>query len=185
MDRTYVTQQGKRSVHQLGLDLWRDEVGAGSLVVLSYRVCSTSPKGPLAPALEAAGGGRASRRETHCLACPPKRGPSAPRGPWACPFGDETEPYTLLPTSAPLTQVARHPSLQPRLISYVLEMISADREGNVLERSLVRDCTLMWMDLGPKVYLEDFEASTASIWGAPSGRWSETRPAAQGWTPRR
>jgi cullin 3 len=78
MDRVYVKQVGKKPVHELGLDLWRD-------------------------------------------------------------------------------LIVRNPNIGPRMQSVVLEMISRERNGEMMDRTLIRSVTSMLADLGQAVYSQDFE----------------------------
>ncbi|KIZ00668.1 cullin 3 [Monoraphidium neglectum] len=78
MDRTYVTQQHKTPVFQLGLDLWRDHV-------------------------------------------------------------------------------VHNATIQQRMLATLNDLISRERAGEVIERSLLRATTQMLVDLGPAVYEADFE----------------------------
>eukprot|EP00897_Mesotaenium_endlicherianum_P006218 jgi/Mesen1/5624/ME000282S04776 len=78
MDRTYVANQSKTPVHELGLNLWRDHV-------------------------------------------------------------------------------VRAPRIKDRLLETLLELVHKERTGEVINRSLMRSVTKMYVDLGPNVYQEDFE----------------------------
>lgn len=78
MDRVYVKQVGKKPVHELGLELWRDVV-------------------------------------------------------------------------------VHNPNIGPRMQSVLLEMILKERNGEIMDRTLIRSMTLMLADLGQAVYSKDFE----------------------------
>jgi len=78
MDRTYVQQQRKVHVHQLGLDLWRDHV-------------------------------------------------------------------------------VRHASISARLKGILLDFVKRERSGELIDKQLMRATTKMLVDLGHRVYVDDFE----------------------------
>lgn len=78
MDRTYVAQQQKTAVFQLGLELWRDNV-------------------------------------------------------------------------------VRNKKIGERLLSILMDLIHKERTGEVIDRALIRSVTMMLVDLGQTVYVEDFE----------------------------
>ena len=49
------------------------------------------------------------------------------------------------------------PGIKPRLLSTLLDMVNAERNGETINRGLFRSVTQMLMDLGSAVYQEDFE----------------------------
>ncbi|TMW93419.1 hypothetical protein EJD97_011726 [Solanum chilense] len=53
--------------------------------------------------------------------------------------------------------IVRSSNIQMRLLSTLLELILKERDGEVINRGLMRNIIKMFMDLGPSVYQEDFE----------------------------
>ncbi|KAK9804506.1 hypothetical protein WJX73_000815 [Symbiochloris irregularis] len=53
--------------------------------------------------------------------------------------------------------VLRQPSIKPRLLATLLGLVRRERGGEVIDRSLMRASTLMLVDLGLPVYVEEFE----------------------------
>jgi len=53
--------------------------------------------------------------------------------------------------------VVHHPVISRRMLNILLDLINKERSGEVIDRGLVRSTTQMLMDLGPAVYVEDFE----------------------------
>jgi hypothetical protein len=49
------------------------------------------------------------------------------------------------------------PGIKPRLLSTLLGMVNAERNGETINRGLFRSVTQMLMDLGSAVYQEAFE----------------------------
>ncbi|KAK9675872.1 hypothetical protein RND81_11G037400 [Saponaria officinalis] len=48
-------------------------------------------------------------------------------------------------------------NIQPRLLNTLLDLVSKERTGEVINRGLMRNIIKMFMDLGTSVYQEDFE----------------------------
>ena len=55
-------------------------------------------------------------------------------------------------------EVCRHPRIQERLLTTLLDMVHRERSGEMVERSLLKTVTSMLVELGRDVYARDFEA---------------------------
>lgn len=53
--------------------------------------------------------------------------------------------------------VVRNKKVRGRLLTTLLDLVQKERTGEVIDRALMRSITMMLMDLGPVVYVEDFE----------------------------
>lgn len=73
--------------------------------------------------------------------------------------------------------IVRSSKIQMRLLSTLLELILKERDGEVINRGLMRNIIKMLMDLGPSVYQEDFEKPflevSADFYRAESQRFIE------------
>ena len=101
MDRTYVQLHDKKSVHELGLDLWRECV---------------------------------VRRPSFACRAPPR-----------C-IGRGAGPTHRAPRRA-LLQVCA-PRLKERLLQTLLDLVTRERSGEAVDRSLIKAITRMLTDLG-------------------------------------
>ena len=53
--------------------------------------------------------------------------------------------------------IVRAAKIRDRLLETLLDLVHKERTGEVIDRSLMRNVTKMFVDLGPVVYQEDFE----------------------------
>jgi hypothetical protein len=56
-------------------------------------------------------------------------------------------------------EVCRNPRVKDRLLSMLLDLIKRERNGEMIERSLLKTVTSMLVELGRDVYARDFEAN--------------------------
>ena len=56
-------------------------------------------------------------------------------------------------------EVCRCPRIRDRLLQMLLDLVQRERQGEMIERSLVKTVTSMLVELGRDVYAKDFEAS--------------------------
>ncbi|KXZ56311.1 hypothetical protein GPECTOR_1g274 [Gonium pectorale] len=54
-------------------------------------------------------------------------------------------------------QVVRNRQIQERLLTILMQLILKERQGEMIERGLIKSVTQMLVDLGHAVYVEDFE----------------------------
>jgi len=56
-------------------------------------------------------------------------------------------------------EVCRNPRIKDRLLTMLLDLVQRERQGEMIERSLLRTVTSMLVELGRDVYTRDFEAN--------------------------
>ena len=54
--------------------------------------------------------------------------------------------------------VIRNQTVRERLLAILMDMVQKERNGDVINRSIIKSMTTMLTDLGQAVYVDDFEA---------------------------
>ena len=79
-------------------------------------------------------------------------------------------------------EVCRSPRIRDRLLQMLLNLVQRERQGEMIERSLVKTVTSMLVELGRDVYAKDFEAaflqSSATFYQAESNEYISQNSAA-------